>query len=380
MKQIKGVQLGAMLAVILLVAVVFAGAAVPNKEFKSFPKDLPERVLLGLNDSELQDKEIPDFGPEVFEKIKKEPKVRETRGQIPKFKAEKERRDWLNKLDEIRVSVREDMRPYLYPNGPVIMYGWNDEGYLDVMFYENITMETSTVDGIYAVVDKQAKNIGLQKIPVAFRIGDFPRLRAGYDTKWRPIVGGIKFETPTHSGTLGFAVQDTNGNKGYVTARHLATQVGMQLWQPYEASENEAGIVSKIGTNTADASFIPFNNVEASIHIGGGYYVPVKGDRNPQIGWRVYKSGITSGITGGNVVGISEITSYDGVTYYNQAKTTMHSDGGDSGSPVWYLEPNSDRKIVGILASGQIIDGTEYTYFSQISYVKNSLNVNVLTR
>ena len=55
------------------------------------------------------------------------------------------------------------MRPYLYPNGPGIMYGWNDKGYLDVMFYENITMETSTVDGIYAVVDKQAKNIGLRK-------------------------------------------------------------------------------------------------------------------------------------------------------------------------------------------------------------------------
>ncbi|KPQ41189.1 MAG: hypothetical protein MPEBLZ_04263 [Candidatus Methanoperedens nitroreducens] len=45
MKQIKGVQLGAMLAAMLLVAVVFAGAAVPNKEFKSFPKDLPERAL-----------------------------------------------------------------------------------------------------------------------------------------------------------------------------------------------------------------------------------------------------------------------------------------------------------------------------------------------
>ena len=35
MKQIKGVQLGAVLAAMLLVAVVFAGAAVPNKEFKS---------------------------------------------------------------------------------------------------------------------------------------------------------------------------------------------------------------------------------------------------------------------------------------------------------------------------------------------------------
>ncbi len=66
-------------------------------------KEIPERVLLGLNDSELQDKAIPDFGPEVFEKLKKDPKVIETRGKIPKYATDVERRGWLDELDKIKL-------------------------------------------------------------------------------------------------------------------------------------------------------------------------------------------------------------------------------------------------------------------------------------
>lgn len=62
-------RLGAMLAAMLLIAVTYAGITAPDKEFKNFPKDLPERVLLGLNDSELQDKDIPDFGPEMLQRL-----------------------------------------------------------------------------------------------------------------------------------------------------------------------------------------------------------------------------------------------------------------------------------------------------------------------
>src|SRR5665648_510262 len=126
MKKSKGMQLGALLAAVLLLSMVFTGAAIPDKEF---PKDLPERILLGLNDSQLQDKASPDFVPEVFENAKKELKVLDTRGKTPRFETEKERQDWLNKLDKNRISVRDEMRPYLYPKGPVIGYGWSINGY-----------------------------------------------------------------------------------------------------------------------------------------------------------------------------------------------------------------------------------------------------------
>ncbi|MGP8331811.1 MAG: hypothetical protein ACT6FB_05670, partial [Methanosarcinaceae archaeon] len=145
--RVKGLRICALLVTLLLVGVAFAGADASNKEF---PKDSPVYVLMGLNDSQLQYMETPDFGPEVFEDMKKDPKVHDTRGKIPRFETEKERRDWLDKLDENRIYVRDEMRQYLYPEGPVIAYGWYIEGYFEVVFYENTTVETSQIDEIYA--------------------------------------------------------------------------------------------------------------------------------------------------------------------------------------------------------------------------------------
>ncbi|MCZ7400218.1 MAG: hypothetical protein O8C62_11200 [Candidatus Methanoperedens sp.] len=139
-------------------------------------KDIPERVLLGLNDSELQDKDIPDFGPEVFEKLKKDPKVIETRGIIPKYATDKERRSWLDKLDKIRIGIRDNMLPYIHPNGTVISSGFDWEGFFYVDFYENATVNASLVDEIYGIIDKEAKTIGIQEVPVAFKLAAPPIL------------------------------------------------------------------------------------------------------------------------------------------------------------------------------------------------------------
>lgn len=51
------------------------------------------------------------------------------------------------------------------------------------MFYENLTVDTYVDDKIYTILDNYAKKRGNQEIPVVFRIGDFPKLLAGYDTK-----------------------------------------------------------------------------------------------------------------------------------------------------------------------------------------------------
>ncbi|MCZ7400219.1 MAG: S1 family peptidase [Candidatus Methanoperedens sp.] len=378
MKKNKGMQLGAMLAVMLLVALAFAGTAAPNKEFKKFPKDLPERVLLGLNDSELQDKDIPDFGPEVFEKMKKDPKVIETRGIIPKYTTDTERRSWLDKLDKIRIGIRNDMLPYIHPNGTVISYGFDWEGFFYVDFYENATVNASLVDEIYAIIDKQAIKIGIQEVPVEFKVSGPPKLTlAGYQDYYRPVIGGVQVVNGASGGigTLGFAAQDTNGNKGYVVANHFAPIVGTVVYQPDTSQSGyQAGTVSKVGTNTADAAFVPYNNVEASIHIGGGVRVPVKGFIDPFIGMQVFKSGRTTGVNGGTVTSFGEVY-WNGYHLYDQAFATYYTEGGDSGAPVWYLDANSNRFIAGINAG---IFGS--SYFSKISNVKNSLSVNVLTR
>ncbi len=143
---------------------------------ENFSERIPERVLVGLNDSQLQDKNIPDFGPEVFEKLKKDPKVIETRGIIPKYATDKERRSWLDKFDKIRMGIRENMLPYIHPNGTVISSGFDWEGYFYVDFYENATVNASLVDKIYGIIDKEAKTQGIQEVPVAFKLAAPPIL------------------------------------------------------------------------------------------------------------------------------------------------------------------------------------------------------------
>ncbi|MFZ3383378.1 MAG: hypothetical protein WA144_05585 [Candidatus Methanoperedens sp.] len=376
MNKNKGLQLGAVLAVMLLIAVAFVGVAAPNKEIKNFPKDLPERIILGLNDSQLQDKEIPDFGPEVFERMKKEPKVLETRGKIPRFETQKERKDWLDKLDSNRIGVRNEIRPYLYPNGPIIIYGWDHEGYFEVILYENATVNAFQIDEIYAIISKQAKKIGILDAPLVFKTGDFiHETLTGYEDSYRPVIGGVQIAANGSLGTSGFAVQDYSGRKGYVVSKHIANKANMQVFQPTQISGNEAGTVLTIGGSNADASFVSFDNVEASIHLGGGLKAPVKGSVDPQVGWTVYKSGRTTGVTSGTVIGFYDIPR-GGTTYYNQVKASFYSDGGDSGSPVWYLDGASNRKIVGIQWGK---DASGNSYFSKSSGVKSDLGVIILT-
>jgi len=373
----KEIQLSALLVALLLVGVAFAGADASKKEF---PKDSPVHVLMGLNDSQLQYMEIPDFGPEVFEDLKEDPKVRDTRGKIPRFETEKERRDWLDKLDENRIYVRDEMRPYLYPEGPVIAYGWYIEGYFDVVFYENITVETSQVDEIYAVIDKQAKKMDIQDVPVAFKTDDFIQLQvSGYDNRYRPIIGGIQVQT-IESGipylaTLGFAVKKkSDGTKGYVVAKHFGNSAGLQMWQPTVSDSNKVGTVSKLGGHHADASFVSYSDVEAKIHIGDSIVGSVGGSKEPEKSMRVYKSGRSTGLTSGYVVGIGETVTASGYTYFDQVKANYTSADGDSGAPVYCLD--GVCKIVGIHAG--IAGG--FAYFSPVSGVENDLGVIPLTR
>ncbi|MCZ7392840.1 MAG: hypothetical protein ABOK23_00670 [Candidatus Methanoperedens sp.] len=135
--------------------------------------DSVEQAFLGLNtNSEL----LPDFGHEVFEKMKNDSKILTTYGNIPTIKIETQKREWLEKLDEIRIGVREDMLPYVYPNGSVISYGYTWEGYFDVGFYKNATVNASLVNEIYGIIDKEAKEVSIQEVPVAFSLGDMPQL------------------------------------------------------------------------------------------------------------------------------------------------------------------------------------------------------------
>ena len=107
----------------------------------------------------------------------------------------------------------------------------------------NIT--DSQIDGIYNVVNKTANKASIQEIPIVFSRDDlFQNEVSGYDSYYRPIIGGIMVTSETGNwGTIGYAAQTSAGTKGYVTAQHLGTYVGYDMYQP---TSDAAGSVSAI--------------------------------------------------------------------------------------------------------------------------------------
>ncbi|WP_406662212.1 cohesin domain-containing protein [Methanolobus sp. ZRKC3] len=57
-----------------------------------------------------------------------------------------------------------------YPRGKIISLGTNSAGSLVVIFYEPL-VEQSDIDGIYAIIDGEAKTMGIDDVPVEFGSG-----------------------------------------------------------------------------------------------------------------------------------------------------------------------------------------------------------------
>ncbi len=173
MKRSITFEIGVLLTAMLLIATAFAETT------PTAPPDSVERALLGLNATEPHSElYLPDFGPEVFEKMKNDSKILATYGKIPTIKIYTQKQKWLEKLDEIRIAVGDEMLPYVYPNGSVISYGYTWEGFFYVGFYKSATVNASIVNEIYGIIDKEAKVKSIQEVPVVFSLEDMPRLDA----------------------------------------------------------------------------------------------------------------------------------------------------------------------------------------------------------
>jgi hypothetical protein len=360
------------LAMLLIGVVSVASAATTNSQ-GALSKDKISEIN-GLSDAQ-----IPDFGPYIFNDLKKEPNFLSAKGQIPNYTIQAEKQNWINKLDKTRVILDKDtnMKSYLYPKGPVIGYAWNNRGYFMVILYKNMSVTDSQIDEIYNVVNKTANKASIQEIPIVFYKADlFQDEVSGYDSYYRPIIGAIKVTGETGSwGTIGFAAKTSSGTKGYVTVQHLGTYVGYKMYQP---TSDAAGSVSAISGQNADACFVPYSNVAAKIHVGSGSTKNVSSYDSsvPTNIWNnrlVYMSGAASGLTSGHVKGAGTLTEGGG-PYYNMVYADYGSLSGDSGAPVYYM-PAGSCTLLGIHKG--IFLG--YKWFSPVSGIKSDLGVTPLT-
>lgn len=93
-----------------------------------------------------------------------------TYGKEREFYIEDERKEWLAKLDIIGRSARSDIEKLVQPNGPVITYGLNYQGYIVVEFLKDSEIDPYQLE-IYNIIDAEAKINGITDIPVLFKYG-----------------------------------------------------------------------------------------------------------------------------------------------------------------------------------------------------------------
>ncbi|MDK2939926.1 MAG: hypothetical protein PWQ51_2091 [Methanolobus sp.] len=326
---------------------------------------------------------LPEFGPESFEAVLSNQDSIAIRGTMPLITDENEKSEWLKSIDNYgRISIKE-IEPYMIENGgPLLSYGYDVNGYLVVAFSEESkeSPDEVIIDELYDIINKNCMKAGYsENIPVLFTIEETPQLDSR-SSIWSSLIGGIRIEREGGVGsTLSFAAEDGSGQKGFVMSGHAAVNgggVGSSIYQPYEYYAYEVGEVEDIGGTYSDAAWVETNAVLDDIyHDDTNILKDVKDYRDPQNGWGVYMSGISSDKETGTVVRcVYTISSSTFGTLYDQYRATYSSSGGDSGAPVY-----------GSVTGGVEVYGahwghtTSYSYFSPISGIYEDLGVTPLT-
>lgn len=132
-----------------------------------------------LNDSEHDENlPLPDYGPELFEEIKQNPKFIAARGTMPEIgDGEEEKREWLNLLTYCSSFSNFSIDPYMKGNGgSVVAFGSGIGGYLYVEFDKNTpeSVNEPLIDEIYQRIKDHCEQEGISEVPVVFMWGEMP--------------------------------------------------------------------------------------------------------------------------------------------------------------------------------------------------------------
>ncbi|MDG6243463.1 MAG: cohesin domain-containing protein [Methanolobus sp.] len=100
-----------------------------------------------------------------------DPTVLATAGKMPQINTEKECWQWYFR-DSYAISdaVRDDLLPYLQ-SGALLNMGVSPDGYFEVRINEGANVDrNSLMDEVYTLIDREAVNIGINEVPVVFRL------------------------------------------------------------------------------------------------------------------------------------------------------------------------------------------------------------------
>jgi hypothetical protein len=201
---------------------------------------------------------------------------------------------------------------------------------------------------------------------------------------YRPLIGGIQIELikwwrifPVFDAycTIGYVAKAPDNSLGVITAGHCSNfETGISVYQPaWSLLQNNyigspSWVAPSSSNNYFDVEFIPNSNVALAVlyasdtgasPISTGYYYDFYQVRDLlRTGpISVYKTGRTTGTTGGLITGAFDplVVNLGGVTTSIRfaLNTTLYSLGGDSGSPVFSVD-----RYVGAILFGHVIAGS----------------------
>lgn len=121
-----------------------------------------------------------------------DPNVLKAYGKIPVIKNTTQLAEFNSTLQTVRDNSIREVKPYLYPNGPIVDYGAGSmHGYFMIKLYDyegNKTVYSRTeLKEIYKVVEKYALEAGTDEVPVMFCLWDktaifyFPENNSSFD-------------------------------------------------------------------------------------------------------------------------------------------------------------------------------------------------------
>jgi hypothetical protein len=75
--------------------------------------------------------------------------------------------DFYNRLQKVTNESDEDLKEYYFPAGPILGFGYDDNGTVVLMNKFTVTNET-TIKEIYRIIEKHGEENGIKKIPGTF--------------------------------------------------------------------------------------------------------------------------------------------------------------------------------------------------------------------
>ena len=134
---------------------------------------------------------LPKFGPDTLEEIRKHSEVVKVYGKIPSFDNNIQRQRWLTKLRKLSNNVKGYL-PRLHPEGPIVSYGVNINGFFFVDFEQGAQFDEDMMNETYAIIDEKAKELGIEEVPVVFRVSSVPLLESEKsDSEKHGIMTGL---------------------------------------------------------------------------------------------------------------------------------------------------------------------------------------------